>query len=92
MFNTCLKTNCLLFQNELIDGVILPVLTNIDQDYDIAVRRRTTQLLLEVCRCCTTPKFSEVLQSLEKVTIKLLTQRLHSHGYSNWEIQKIQMP
>lgn len=72
-----LKCSFLLFfvnlpQDELIEMVVIPLLSGIAEDRDLAVRKQATQLLVDLAEGCNTHHFTSLLDIIERV-------HTHSH-------------
>ncbi|KAM8842478.1 tuberin isoform 1-T2 [Synchiropus picturatus] len=62
-----LSTNRQLYEDELIDMVVIPQLSAIAEDKDLAVRKQATQLLVDLAEGCTTHHFTSLLDIIERV-------------------------
>lgn len=67
-----------LFQDELIEMVVIPQLSGIAEDRDLAVRKQATQLLVDLAEGCNTHHFTSLLDIIERVYIISLFSRFHS--------------
>ncbi|XP_056443146.1 tuberin isoform X2 [Gadus chalcogrammus] len=67
-----LSTNRQLYEEELIEAVVLPQLSGIAEDRDLAVRKQATQLLVDLAEGCSTHHFSSLLDVIEKVSSRPL--------------------
>lgn len=63
-----------LFQDELIEMVVVPQLSAIAEDRDLAVRKQATQLLVDLAEGCNTHHFTSLLDIIERVDSHLHTQ------------------
>jgi hypothetical protein len=61
----------LLFQEELLDLVVLPFLGNIADDQDVTVRTSAVQLLLDLSQTCDSSKCTDILNIIEKVHLTM---------------------
>ncbi|XP_042619467.1 tuberin-like isoform X2 [Cyprinus carpio] len=68
-----LSTNRQLYEEELIEVVVIPQLGQISEDRDLSVRKQATQLLVDLAEGCTTHHFSSLLDIIEKVASRPLT-------------------
>ncbi|XP_059410755.1 tuberin-like isoform X3 [Carassius carassius] len=68
-----LSTNRQLYEEELIEVVVIPQLGQIAEDRDLSVRKQATQLLVDLAEGCSTHHFSSLLDIIEKVAIRPLT-------------------
>lgn len=59
--------SCHIFQDELIETVVIPQLSGIAEDRDLAVRKQATQLLVDLAEGCSTHHFSSLLDIIERV-------------------------
>lgn len=57
----------LFFQDELIEKVVIPQLSGIAEDRDLAVRKQATQLLVDLAEGCNTHHFTSLLDIIERV-------------------------
>lgn len=55
------------FQDELIEIVVIPLLSGIAEDRDLAVRKQATQLLVDLAEGCNTHHFTSLLDIIERV-------------------------
>ncbi|XP_060755118.1 tuberin isoform X2 [Neoarius graeffei] len=62
-----LSTNRQLYEEELIEVVVLPQLGQIAEDRDLSVRKQATQLLVDLAEGCNTHHFNSLLDIIEKV-------------------------
>uniref|UniRef100_A0A4W4GN09 Tuberin n=1 Tax=Electrophorus electricus TaxID=8005 RepID=A0A4W4GN09_ELEEL len=62
-----LSTNRQLYEEELIEAVVIPQLGQIAEDRDLCVRKQATQLLLDLAEGCNTHHFNSLLDIIEKV-------------------------
>ncbi|KAF3844057.1 hypothetical protein F7725_016105 [Dissostichus mawsoni] len=67
-----LSTNRQLYEDELIEMVVIPQLSGIAEDRDLAVRKQATQLLVDLAEGCNTHHFSSLLDIIEKVASRSL--------------------
>ncbi|XP_074649402.1 tuberin-like [Tubulanus polymorphus] len=63
-----------VYEDELIEQVVLPQLTNLDLDQDVEVRNKAVELLVSLAKSCQTAKFIDILDHLEKVVCRNFTQ------------------
>lgn len=56
-----------LSQDELIEMVVIPQLSGIAEDRDLAVRKQATQLLVDLAEGCNTHHFTSLLDIIERV-------------------------
>lgn len=56
-------------QDELIEMVVIPQLSAIAEDRDLAVRKQATQLLVDLAEGCNTHHFSSLLDVIERVHV-----------------------
>uniref|UniRef100_A0AAQ5ZI65 Tuberin n=1 Tax=Amphiprion ocellaris TaxID=80972 RepID=A0AAQ5ZI65_AMPOC len=70
-----LSTNRQLYEDELIEMVVIPQLSGIAEDRDLAVRKQATQLLVDLAEGCNTHHFTSLLDIIERVLIHANTQR-----------------
>ncbi|XP_026118660.1 tuberin-like isoform X2 [Carassius auratus] len=68
-----LSTNRQLYEEELIEVVVIPQLGQIAEDRDLSVRKQATQLLVDLAEGCSTHHFSSLLDIIEKVAIRPLS-------------------
>uniref|UniRef100_A0A672NEM5 TSC complex subunit 2 n=1 Tax=Sinocyclocheilus grahami TaxID=75366 RepID=A0A672NEM5_SINGR len=68
-----LSTNRQLYEEELIEVVVIPQLGQIAEDRDLSVRKQATQLLVDLAEGCSTHHFSSLLDIIEKVALRPLT-------------------
>ncbi|XP_033124579.1 tuberin-like [Anneissia japonica] len=64
-----------LYEEELIKALVLPYLSNIQEDADTCVRNVAVQLLVDVAMDCQTPQCIDILLILEKVVMKPMVGR-----------------
>uniref|UniRef100_A0AAY4E7J9 Tuberin n=1 Tax=Denticeps clupeoides TaxID=299321 RepID=A0AAY4E7J9_9TELE len=62
-----LSTNRQLYEEELIEVVVIPHLSQIAEDRDPLVRKQATQLLVDLAEGCSTHHFNSLLDIIEKV-------------------------
>ncbi|KAG7281917.1 hypothetical protein CRUP_002975 [Coryphaenoides rupestris] len=67
-----LNTNRQLYEEELIEAVVIPQLGGIAEDRDLAVRKQATQLLVDLAEGCTTHHFTSLLDIIERVASRSL--------------------
>ncbi|XP_019116485.1 tuberin isoform X3 [Larimichthys crocea] len=67
-----LSTNRQLYEDELIEMVVIPQLTVIAEDRDLAVRKQATQLLVDLAEGCNTHHFTSLLDIIERVASRSL--------------------
>ncbi|CAN9509892.1 unnamed protein product [Ophioblennius macclurei] len=67
-----LSTNRQLYEDELIEMVVIPQLGGIAEDRDLAVRKQATQLLVDLAEGCNTHHFSSLLDIIERVASRSL--------------------
>ncbi|XP_028827475.1 tuberin isoform X2 [Denticeps clupeoides] len=68
-----LSTNRQLYEEELIEVVVIPHLSQIAEDRDPLVRKQATQLLVDLAEGCSTHHFNSLLDIIEKVGSRSLT-------------------
>uniref|UniRef100_A0A8C7L5F6 Tuberin n=1 Tax=Oncorhynchus kisutch TaxID=8019 RepID=A0A8C7L5F6_ONCKI len=61
-----LSTNRQLYEEELIEVVVVPQLSGIAEDRDLAVRRQATQLLVDLAESCSTHHFTSLLDIIQR--------------------------
>ncbi|XP_036393282.1 tuberin isoform X1 [Megalops cyprinoides] len=67
-----LSTNRQLYEEELIEVVVIPHLSQIAEDRDLHVRKLATQLLVDLAEGCNTHHFNSLLDIIEKVASRSL--------------------
>ncbi|KAM8878322.1 tuberin isoform 2-T2 [Spinachia spinachia] len=67
-----LSTNRQLYEDELIEMVVVPQLGVIAEDRDLAVRKQATQLLVDLAEGCNTHHFTSLLDIIERVASRSL--------------------
>ncbi|XP_077574317.1 tuberin isoform X4 [Stigmatopora nigra] len=67
-----LSTNRQLYEDELIEMVVIPLLSGIADDRDPAVRKQATQLLVDLAEGCNTHHFTSLLDIIERVASRSL--------------------
>ncbi|XP_038817289.1 tuberin isoform X1 [Salvelinus namaycush] len=67
-----LSTNRQLYEEELIEMVVVPQLSGIAEDRDLAVRRQATQLLVDLAESCSTHHFTSLLDIIQRVASRSL--------------------
>ncbi|XP_036830284.1 tuberin-like [Oncorhynchus mykiss] len=67
-----LSTNRQLYEEELIEVVVVPQLSGIAEDRDLAVRRQATQLLVDLAESCSTHHFTSLLDIIQRVASRSL--------------------
>ncbi|KAM6940907.1 tuberin isoform 1-T1 [Lycodopsis pacificus] len=67
-----LSTNRQLYEDELIEMVVIPQLAVIADDRDLAVRKQATQLLVDLAEGCNTHHFTSLLDIIERVASRSL--------------------
>ncbi|XP_061888492.1 tuberin isoform X2 [Entelurus aequoreus] len=67
-----LSTNRQLYEDELIEMVVIPQLSGIAEDRDLAVRKQATQLLVDLGEGCNTHHFTSLLDIIERVASRSL--------------------
>ncbi|KAM6972242.1 LOW QUALITY PROTEIN: tuberin [Aplochiton taeniatus] len=67
-----LSTNRQLYEEELIEVVVIPQLSGIAEDRDLAVRKQATQLLVDLAEGCNTQHFSSLLDIIQRVASRSL--------------------
>uniref|UniRef100_A0A672JAZ7 Tuberin n=1 Tax=Salarias fasciatus TaxID=181472 RepID=A0A672JAZ7_SALFA len=67
-----LSTNRQLYEDELIEMVVIPQLSGIAEDRDLAVRKQATQLLVDLAEGCNTHHFTSLLDIIERVNVTRL--------------------
>ncbi|XP_047220193.1 tuberin isoform X3 [Girardinichthys multiradiatus] len=68
-----LSTNRQLYEDELIEKVVIPQLSGIAEDRDLAVRKQATQLLVDLAEGCNTHHFTSLLDIIERVASRSLS-------------------
>ncbi|CAM4470418.1 unnamed protein product [Leuciscus chuanchicus] len=71
-----LSTNRQLYEEELIEVVVIPQLGQIAEDRDLSVRKQATQLLVDLAEGCNTHHFSSLLDIIEKVASRPLSSSM----------------
>nr|XP_055060259.1 tuberin isoform X3 [Misgurnus anguillicaudatus] len=71
-----LSTYRQLYEEELIEVVVIPQLGLIAEDKDLAVRKQATQLLVDLAEGCNTHHFSSLLDIIEKVASRPLSSSI----------------
>ncbi|TSK18061.1 Tuberin [Bagarius yarrelli] len=74
-----LSTNRQLYEEELIEVVVLPQLGQIAEDRDLSVRKQATQLLVDLAEGCNTHHFNSLLDIIEKVSYLRAHTHTHTH-------------
>lgn len=69
VLNTVINNNRMIYEDELIERVVIPYLQHIDQESELCVRNVAAQLLVNLCLECESKKCLELLNILEKVKI-----------------------
>ncbi|XP_029014950.1 tuberin isoform X1 [Betta splendens] len=67
-----LSTNQQLYEDELIEMVVIPQLSGIAEDRDLAVRKQATQLLVDLAESCNTHHFTSLLDIIDRVASRSL--------------------
>ncbi|XP_061625572.1 tuberin isoform X4 [Phyllopteryx taeniolatus] len=67
-----LSTNRQLYEDELIEMVVIPQLSGIAEDRDLAVTKQATQLLVDLAEGCNTHHFTSLLDIIERVASRSL--------------------
>ncbi|KAM7418767.1 hypothetical protein PAMA_016070 [Pampus argenteus] len=67
-----LSTNRQLYEDELIEMVVIPQLSGIAEDRDLNVRKQATQLLVDLAEGCNTHHFTSLLDIIERVASRSL--------------------
>ncbi|XP_077428180.1 tuberin isoform X3 [Vanacampus margaritifer] len=67
-----LSTNRQLYEDELIEMVVIPQLSGIAEDRDLTVRKQATQLLVDLAEGCNTHHFTSLLDIIERVASRSL--------------------
>ncbi|KAL2087013.1 hypothetical protein ACEWY4_018072 [Coilia grayii] len=67
-----LSTNRQLYEEELIEVVVIPQLGQIAEDRDLLVRKQATQLLVDLAEGCSTHHFNSLLDIIERVASRSL--------------------
>ncbi|XP_043970218.1 tuberin isoform X1 [Gambusia affinis] len=67
-----LSTNRQLYEDELIEKVVILQLSGIAEDRDLAVRKQATQLLVDLAEGCNTHHFTSLLDIIERVASRSL--------------------
>ncbi|XP_063058708.1 tuberin [Engraulis encrasicolus] len=67
-----LSTNRQLYEEELIEVVVIPQLGQIAEDRDLLVRKQATQLLVDLAEGCSTHHFNSLLDIIERVASRPL--------------------
>ncbi|XP_068606773.1 tuberin isoform X2 [Brachionichthys hirsutus] len=67
-----LSTNRQLYEDELIELVVVPQLSGVAEDRDLAVRKQATQLLVDLAEGCSTHHFTSLLDIIERVASRCL--------------------
>nr|CAH7730250.1 unnamed protein product [Callosobruchus chinensis] len=75
ILSNVIKLNRRLYEDELIDRIVIPHMNNIVQTSDLIVRSSVANLLIDLCMDCETKKCLELLEILEK----LLNRPFESH-------------
>ncbi|KAM7393868.1 hypothetical protein PAMP_020705 [Pampus punctatissimus] len=66
------STNRQLYEDELIEMVVIPQLSGIAEDRDLNVRKQATQLLVDLAEGCNTHHFTSLLDIIERVASRSL--------------------
>lgn len=69
MLSLVVNSNKLIYEDELVERIVIPYLQNLDQDPDINVRNVGAQILVNLCIGCESKKCLELLTVLEKVNL-----------------------
>lgn len=69
MLSLVVNNNKLIYEDELVERIVIPYLQNLDQDPDINVRNVGAQILVNLCIGCESKKCLELLTVLEKVNL-----------------------
>jgi tuberous sclerosis protein 2 len=56
-----------IYEDDLIERIVIPHLQHIDNDPDIIVRNAASQLLVDLCVECESKRCLELMDILEKV-------------------------
>ncbi|KPP69040.1 tuberin-like [Scleropages formosus] len=67
-----LSINRQIYEEELIEMVVIPQLSQIAEDRDLHVRKLATQLLVDLAEGCSTHHFNSLLDIIEKVASRSL--------------------
>ncbi|XP_007908635.1 tuberin isoform X3 [Callorhinchus milii] len=67
-----LSINRQLYEEELIESIVIPQLGHTAEDKDHMVRKLATQLLVDLAEDCNTPHFNNLLDIIEKVVNRTL--------------------
>lgn len=79
-----IRLNRRQYDDELIDRIVLPHMTNITQCNDIVVRSSVANLLIDLCLECEPRKCSDILDILEKMLLRPYDSHLND-GTNNTE-------
>lgn len=69
MLSSVVSNNKLIYEDELIERVVIPYLQPIDQEPELSVRNVGVQIIVNLCLGCESKKCLELLTILEKVKI-----------------------
>lgn len=72
-------TNRYLYEDELIDNIVLPFLLQLELDPDITIRTDAVKLLVKIIQDCSSKKCLDLLDIIEKV-IRRAFDQFHSVG------------
>ncbi|XP_066546134.1 tuberin isoform X3 [Amia ocellicauda] len=75
-----LSTNRQLYEEELIESVVIPQLSQIAEDKDLHVRKLATQLLVDLAEGCHSHHFGSLLDIIEKVVSRSLSCPVTGEG------------
>lgn len=57
-----------ILQEDLIENVVLPFLSHVETDEDVAVREAAVTLLVELCLTCQSKRCTDLLDIINKVS------------------------
>uniref|UniRef100_A0AAZ3PS18 Tuberin N-terminal domain-containing protein n=1 Tax=Oncorhynchus tshawytscha TaxID=74940 RepID=A0AAZ3PS18_ONCTS len=93
-----LSTNRQLYEEELIEVVVVPQLSGIAEDRDLAVRRQATQLLVDLAESCSTHHFTSLLDIIQRVRDTHTTSSppggrdTHTTSPASWRVGETHTP
>jgi hypothetical protein len=68
-----------VYEDDLIERIVIPNLQHIDTDSNIIVRNAASQLLVELCVECENKRCLELMDILEKVWLSFIKKKLSMH-------------
>lgn len=79
ILSSVIKTNRRLYEDDIVERIVLPHLDHVYQENDLAVRNSAAQLLVDLCLDCETKRCLDLMDILEKLMMRTFDHHEPSH-------------